>query len=44
MTNAEEEQIKVNGEDLEHVKEYIYLGQTISFSNKTTTKIKDASI
>ena len=26
MTNAEEEQIKINGENLEYVKEYIYLG------------------
>ena len=40
ITNAVEEQIKVNGEDLEYAKEYIFLGQTISLSNKTTTEIK----
>lgn len=40
MTNREEIPIKLDGEEIEYVKNYIYLGQLISFKDQTNAEVE----
>ncbi|XP_069364231.1 uncharacterized protein [Maniola hyperantus] len=40
MTNKEQEDIEVDGEKIEYVTQYIYLGQTISFKDQIDLELE----